>query len=563
MKTFQVKVDGRFLSPCLVSLNHFASESSTSSVTTERAPLVEGNIKGPFLNSPRTPTTSTTPLLPFQPSDIANAHSTSEHMHHIFPAELTEPIYQQLDLSSLCALSQSCRFYRDDIPETLYEEKLQEACPWFEPQFSHRSSWRECAVEYTRRMRHGAKFAPTLVKGSHSDYQEPPTLAVDEHQFFQEKYYYQTWRRNLETTRYRSKFGIEIDLAPIFEQVGTSGVSKFLFDSRPHVLIAVCLRPDQDPELDLALVIVKYKDSDPILWKFHNAPRCSTYVLGPHVFLNFTTIADDDENDYQFQSEEYMQRNIFYLDRKTREFVSLEHLHIILKSESACRVICFDGLFHEMYLGNYRVTQATLEKDKRPVVCETNSSVLNPRALLGRHHSFYHLVERDNHNVLNYKYAAMQFKKKRSPFLVDLSTGNCVKGTFVDCETGEESRLMHLQTVSASGPVFYRFLPRLPGYRRKGASDHQSPSQGLGSQRRDLVGPNPLCRFNERHAETLYRALMTFDDPYLEGQMIATSKAILELGQELDIWLASRNPPYIPRTTSRPLWHRAMTPFHS
>lgn len=65
--------------------------------------------------------------------------------------------YEHLDLASLCALALKNKSL--DIPDEAFKRRLDEVCPWFEPQFSHRSSYRECALEYMRRQRRGAKFA--------------------------------------------------------------------------------------------------------------------------------------------------------------------------------------------------------------------------------------------------------------------------------------------------------------------------------------------------------------------------------------------------------------------
>ncbi|KAG5367109.1 hypothetical protein CJU89_1560 [Yarrowia sp. B02] len=61
------------------------------------------------------------------------------------------------DLKSLCD--------SPNTPESAFKAELQDTCPWFEPETSHRSTWRECAEEFVRRNARGAKFCPSLKLG--------------------------------------------------------------------------------------------------------------------------------------------------------------------------------------------------------------------------------------------------------------------------------------------------------------------------------------------------------------------------------------------------------------
>lgn len=65
-------------------------------------------------------------------------------------------LYEAMDLATLCAVAQDNTLA---IPDVIFRRKLEPLCPWFEPQFSHRNSYKECAIEYVRRLQPGAKFA--------------------------------------------------------------------------------------------------------------------------------------------------------------------------------------------------------------------------------------------------------------------------------------------------------------------------------------------------------------------------------------------------------------------
>lgn len=50
----------------------------------------------------------------------------------------------------------------DALPDSVFKSLMLQECPWFEPQYSHRKTWKECAQEYVRRKELGARFVPDL-----------------------------------------------------------------------------------------------------------------------------------------------------------------------------------------------------------------------------------------------------------------------------------------------------------------------------------------------------------------------------------------------------------------
>lgn len=148
---------------------------------------------------------------PFKAPKISFHHTLPAALSsHALPQEIADCIYKHVDVASLCALSQTCRFYRDNILEDLYREKLQKVCPWFEPQFSHRSSWRECAVEYSRRMKPGANFARNSISSLTYDFETRLHLKDDKNLPIEETHLGNSWLISLRGQRfYTSKHGIE------------------------------------------------------------------------------------------------------------------------------------------------------------------------------------------------------------------------------------------------------------------------------------------------------------------------------------------------------------------
>lgn len=207
----------------------------------------------------------------------------------MLPPELVELITNQLDIQSVCALSQSSEAWSSVISDSVFENQLQKVCPWFEPQFSHRITWKECAIEYCRRLHRGAKFARPMRKVDAKEFEEPLTFdtmpeGVD--------------RAKLRESGnvYTSRHGINLDLSAYghlaADSVEISNVASF-----DHVLVlAVHLESAE------CHVLVKYKDSESVRPDIKRSFRSGTdvycHILGRHVFVSFSAesfMQDDSE----------------------------------------------------------------------------------------------------------------------------------------------------------------------------------------------------------------------------------------------------------------------------
>lgn len=75
----------------------------------------------------------------------------SEPADAVIPTSLREKL-QSMSLPELIDSTKDMDEETKNFCDNLLKEKLQEVCPWFEPQYSHRETWRECAIEYLKRM---------------------------------------------------------------------------------------------------------------------------------------------------------------------------------------------------------------------------------------------------------------------------------------------------------------------------------------------------------------------------------------------------------------------------
>lgn len=98
----------------------------------------------------------TTPSIPVLRTVHTFSDSERRQLLLLHTYQNMEKTTQDLDLESLCVSSET-----ENIPESVFKTSLQSVCPWFNPH-SKRPTWKECAVEYVRRMKPGAKFAPSL-----------------------------------------------------------------------------------------------------------------------------------------------------------------------------------------------------------------------------------------------------------------------------------------------------------------------------------------------------------------------------------------------------------------
>lgn len=217
----------------------------------------------------------------------------------MLPPELVELILDEADLHSLCALNDTNRFWRRNITESDFQHKLQLSCPWFEPQFSHRKTWRECSLEYVRRQKPKCRFAPKLrllddeYKFS-GLFQNPQD---DFHSPYDDLIHIQcNLLRLLEDTSYTSEHGITVDLLETRPEYSDySDDVEFEADiqarifSYPHVVIIVYIAQSDGRYQDHCDVVVKFKDSpglEPdVKQHFTVKGPPSVYSLGTHTFL--------------------------------------------------------------------------------------------------------------------------------------------------------------------------------------------------------------------------------------------------------------------------------------
>lgn len=109
----------------------------------------------------------------------------------------------ELDLASLVTRAQSDSL-GGVLSDHVFREKLLNLCPWFEPRFSHRNTWRECAEEFVRRRSQDEEFAPELKLVDAKEFNEKPVLDTREKTL--------VWKE-LDNGKYTSEHGIEVDLA--------------------------------------------------------------------------------------------------------------------------------------------------------------------------------------------------------------------------------------------------------------------------------------------------------------------------------------------------------------
>lgn len=205
-----------------------------------------------------------------------------------------------LDLQCLCSLSQTSQFFRT-VSEPLFKHKLQLVCPWFEPQFSFRESWKECAFEYVRRQSGNITLPPAwkVVQDKYDDSDMPEE------------------REQLEmkdlTHVFTSEYGIEVKTAALKGDI--------VVMSLPNVCI---LAGFEDTE---CTVVVKFKDSADSTTTLKMTEVPQFYAQGTHVFLS--SYLDNTER----------------LDYVTKKGLVKIALPPVTDMEGG-GIVCYDGLFH-------------------------------------------------------------------------------------------------------------------------------------------------------------------------------------------------------------------------
>lgn len=350
------------------------------------------------------------------------------------PAEIWELIYNAMDdVESLCALSQSCRLLRYSITETQYREGLQAVCPWFDPRSSHRKSWRECAVEYSRRLRPGAQLANSVHRALPEGFQSVISHSFDadpeEHDVSpdEEGVWRGVWQRDNDTHHYTSKHGIsmsferEDDFYGRMEDYGY--INKcFLVVSFPHMLI-ICrhfLRSSR------TTVAIKYRNSaEPSFHHFRDTSDSRVLVQGTQMFLVL-----EKERQPSLSTNTF----ILYLDTAataTRKVVVFEHTFESTLSHlgdwydegfDCLPFLYYDGLFHEFRGSRYRVSQV-----------RTHGPPVHQRVMeVGTGTPEYvcpeSLITNSRPTLHSYRFAIFRIGSlcKLHDSILDLATGRCI-----------------------------------------------------------------------------------------------------------------------------------------
>lgn len=265
------------------------------------------------------------------------------------PTELQQLAYSHMDLESLVNLSKTSKDYDEALTDDFFKTKLKEVCPWFEPvpECSHRTTWKECAVEHLRRQQEGASFARTMTRVTKEEF--GAGISVDSVQGT----YIGDSSFPITKCIYTSSQGITLDMTEFTPQNLEEDWYRLELQPKAHVLV-VFLRQGTHEHCAL----VKFKDSEgtqpDFVHTLRGYPRSCTYtsatVLGNHVFVTF----DSDPQSGKHSEVVYMNKNqvVFSRDYETEDFLSFT---------------CYDGLFLFADNGTYYSVSASLDNDKPPL----------------------------------------------------------------------------------------------------------------------------------------------------------------------------------------------------
>lgn len=269
-----------------------------------------------------------------------------------------EDICEHLDLASVCALAEA-DMSALAVPDDVFKRMLRPLCPWFEPQFSHRNSYRECAIEYLRRQQPGARFAPRLRKVRAEEFGavegESPACPVygQQRNVLAERF---TSADQLRSSVYTSEHGIKADLSKEENYWNLCGEGESKIVSLPHMLIIMTLNDDETyccGGYNFA-AIVKLKDSPglkPDFVKYDGVDHYSVECVGPHVFL-FTNSSSCYGAHPGF--------NIKFLDKKG--FHGVLYMDMEEMGAAHLRPFCYDGLFQYFDGKKYCAIQSSLNE---------------------------------------------------------------------------------------------------------------------------------------------------------------------------------------------------------
>lgn len=263
------------------------------------------------------------------------------------------PDFSSLDLKSLCELSNTT-----EIPDSYFQTALQKKCPWFEPCNSHRDTWKECAVEYVRRI-DGGSFAPVLAMSNGSEKvvlsENPYTLEnIDQH------------------PSYTSSHGITINVAKFeLEREKDSMYTKYKCYMRhqevdlPEVFILAlnsfenCCGYQMDVE-------IQYKDGD---WPHGDCIR-STQPLQ----LYYLKGGEGETHIFLFCVHEGRCKE----QRKTRIFrISKHGMYELYEADIMfSAVTMYDGMFLFLASNSLYAFQASLEEDEYAKDCVSTEKLM-------------------------------------------------------------------------------------------------------------------------------------------------------------------------------------------
>lgn len=272
----------------------------------------------------------------------------------MLPLEILRIVYSFLDLPSLCTLAQSDTL---DVPDDIFKHRLKLLCPWFDPQFSHRSSYKECAIEFLRRQQDGARFAPEWKRVSPDEF--GPLVSQTETSSRHVMYSGMEWdKSSLEPEQvltetllgdgvYISKHGISVDLSRdshdwpkwIFQEYEYA-VQSFIVSLENMLIITTC---SPDPWNCASHVIVKFKDSPGLnadVTDTSNAEFYTFEVLGAHVFLYEHHVEGDG---YSWWIVKYLTKDGCLAILSSEDARDPEQ-----GEEGIPQPIFYDGLFHFM-----------------------------------------------------------------------------------------------------------------------------------------------------------------------------------------------------------------------
>lgn len=262
----------------------------------------------------------------------------------MLPPEILAIVYDFLDLPSLCQLAQSDTLA---IPDSLFERKLKPLCPWFDPEFSLRNSYKECAIEFLRRQQEGAEFTPKWKKVSPDEF--GPLQQQKRHVFYNFKEWDETSLQpemvSTETLRaggvYTSEYGVSVDLSlsDNWPKLMDDETESLIISHEDMVIIITVTPGLMESHSHL---IIKFKDSPGLKPDVHNTGDVDYFtveVLGPHVFL-YEHHAEDDG---------YTWWTIRYLSRASgcRPILCSEKMRNPEKGEEGVpQPVFYDGLFY-------------------------------------------------------------------------------------------------------------------------------------------------------------------------------------------------------------------------